>query len=201
MTDFQNHVEVTEELFATVKAGNQDAISKLITGHMRVAEALARKHSRGYRQIIAELTSVAYLGLVEAVANVSRSDADHTWVTAYLIKCMNNHIADYFRNKPLIHVPHTSDHEQFEPISLVEIETLEELHPTTNDRARVSAVDADDLLDSLHLSDECLEVIRLRMEGHTLSDIGEQYGKSPAWPSMHIREVGERLMRKGVLCA
>jgi len=125
----------------SVKQGNREAMTEMITGHMRLAFGLVARYNRA--DMADDLVSAAFYGITQAVDRIAHGHLKHDNASAYIATFVNGEIRRALAGRNVIASPeeggqptqcfdlHEQRHIGAYPDTTIDIE--EEINSLTND--------------------------------------------------------------------
>lgn len=166
-----------------LRAGNENASEKIITGHIGLAGSIAARYAYVVHRDPNELLSVAMLGLVEAVDRIKGGACPHDNYGAYIQTCVNGRVSNFLSTDYIVKPPNGEpNYEKLKNAgkgmnpthfagSTFFLTNEEKVHEAMR-QAESEACLLAELMDSTHFTFKEKQILRLSYEGYTNEEIG-----------------------------
>ena len=202
---------IPESTLKRLMSGDQSVVDDVILGYMPLAKKIAKYFSRNHPHKSSDLYSEALLGLCKAVNKIKEGVLTTENAKAYINNTIRGHVRHYLQQDHTVHIPNwylaeNVDREEFAiPIvytinfSNNDEENREEDEELSFDIPAPDKGDVEIVREFyMKLSNFEKMVLKLRSEGYTLEEIGDQLGKSHVWISKVLNRIQDRMIQEKI---
>ena len=176
-------------LLAKVRAGNQEACDRLISGHITLAIHIVGRYINvlGTDKDADFMFSSALEGICTAVHRIKKGVMKHENVTGYITDCIHSAISDELDRLHFIRIPERTRNLHKHKIPDFERHNLQEYEVYTYD-----ALEVEETKEKLIESDRDREILNYRLAGHSDPEIATMLGVSRQTVNLYRREMQKR---------
>jgi len=191
-----NGIDITAEeldsLVTRYRAGDDSCRGDLILAHIDTAQVTAIHYYMKYPNKYFDIISSAYLGLCQAVTWAQKKLVDNN-ITPYIIVTIRRFISEYIDDDSLIRIPRSAIRKMLK----LNDDEIEAMFPKTIDNIDVKNqadkpqfyIDVYEVINRLGLTNREKQILKLRVQGFTYREIGDELQIDHAWIARKIYSI------------